>query len=91
MPIYEYICAGCDHAFELLLRASERAKCPACGSRKLEKQWSTPPHPETRSCAWRQDRSLAGCYVRGRACGATRTAGIMRGGYECHPLAAVDL
>ena len=42
MPIYEYICAGCDHAFELLLRASERAKCPACGSRKLEKQWSTP-------------------------------------------------
>ncbi|MBB73539.1 MAG: FmdB family transcriptional regulator [Planctomycetaceae bacterium] len=42
MPIYEYSCCDCADDFELLLRSSETAECPACGSQKLEKQLSIP-------------------------------------------------
>jgi len=41
MPIYEYVCAACGHAFEALLYGSERARCPECESDELEKQLST--------------------------------------------------
>lgn len=38
MPIFEYQCAECESKFELLvLRTSSRAKCPRCGSEKLDK------------------------------------------------------
>ncbi len=40
MPIYEYRCCSCDHAFEALLFGSERARCPACEGTQLEKQFS---------------------------------------------------
>ncbi|MEE3371746.1 MAG: zinc ribbon domain-containing protein [Planctomycetota bacterium] len=42
MPIYEYSCCDCADDFELLLRSTETAECPACGSQKLEKQLSIP-------------------------------------------------
>jgi len=34
MPIYEYTCTKCDHAFEKLVFSSDNAKvaCPKCGS-----------------------------------------------------------
>ena len=43
MPIYEYACSACGHAFEHLARtlADKPAKCPACGAKKLSKQFST--------------------------------------------------
>jgi putative FmdB family regulatory protein len=40
MPIYEYVCKNCRHAFELLVSGSSKPKCPKCESGKLEKQHS---------------------------------------------------
>lgn len=43
MPIYEYVCRGCGHAFEeLVMSASKRdkVKCPQCGSSKTGRQLS---------------------------------------------------
>jgi putative FmdB family regulatory protein len=40
MPIFEYECNGCHHAFEVLLFGSEKATCPACGGTDLAKQLS---------------------------------------------------
>jgi putative FmdB family regulatory protein len=40
MPLYEYRCADCDHAFELLMRADTKLECPACHGAHLEKQLS---------------------------------------------------
>ncbi len=42
MPIYEYTCKQCGHQFEELVRADEQPACPACGQRRLERQWSVP-------------------------------------------------
>jgi len=42
MPIYEYICGDCDHAFEKLVPSSRaKPKCEKCGSSKLTRQFST--------------------------------------------------
>jgi len=40
MPLFEYQCADCHHAFELLVREQTVLECPACHSRTLEKQLS---------------------------------------------------
>lgn len=43
MPIYEYVCPGCDLKFELLRRLSQsgdKAVCPRCG-KDSEKVLST--------------------------------------------------
>ncbi len=42
MPIYEYVCKTCGNAFEQLIRGNEKAQCPACGKRRLAKQFSVP-------------------------------------------------
>ncbi|MDY0170907.1 MAG: zinc ribbon domain-containing protein [Thermoguttaceae bacterium] len=42
MPIYEYVCKTCGNAFEQLIRGAEKAQCPACGKRRLEKKFSVP-------------------------------------------------
>ena len=42
MPIYEYRCTDCSHAFEKLMRRwSDATSCPACASTLVEKQIST--------------------------------------------------
>lgn len=42
MPIYEYHCAACRKEFEyLVMSASETVACEACGSKKVEKKFST--------------------------------------------------
>jgi putative FmdB family regulatory protein len=43
MPIYEYECASCGKVTEILVRSrgDEGAVCPACGSEKLERMFST--------------------------------------------------
>ncbi len=42
MPIYEYQCSACGHAFEKLIRnpADLPETCPDCGKKKLKKQFS---------------------------------------------------
>lgn len=43
MPVFEYLCGKCGHAFEQLLRgADEQAgvRCPKCGHARVEKQFS---------------------------------------------------
>ena len=44
MPIYEYACRACDHAFETMQKASEPrlTACPACGEPQLKKLLSAP-------------------------------------------------
>ena len=37
MPLYEYRCRGCGHAFETLVRAGSDPSCPGCGSADLER------------------------------------------------------
>ena len=40
MPIFEYICSGCNHRFEALVFGQEKAACPKCQSKKLAPQLS---------------------------------------------------
>ena len=66
MPIYEYVCRACGRAFELLLaHGAKAAQCPACGSRRLDRQFSVfAAHPGggngSDACA------AAGCPAAGR-------------------------
>jgi len=41
VPIFEYVCAACDHRFSLLVFGGEKALCPSCGSDRVEKQFSS--------------------------------------------------
>ena len=41
MPLYEYVCRGCSRKFEALLFGKERAACPDCGGRDLDRLLST--------------------------------------------------
>lgn len=42
MPIYEYRCESCRHAFEVFLASStEQAVCPACQGIQLQRLMST--------------------------------------------------
>lgn len=45
MPIYEYHCPTCAGQFELLIRGSETAECPTCGSTRVEKLLSVTATP----------------------------------------------
>ncbi len=41
MPIYEYVCMGCEEHFEELVRVDDAAPpCPSCGQLKAERQFS---------------------------------------------------
>ena len=41
MPIFEYVCRKCQHQFEVLVQGTgAMPECPACHSKKLEKQLS---------------------------------------------------
>ncbi len=44
MPLYEYRCPACHERFEVLQRmgeSSEKVRCPECGAKEVEKQFST--------------------------------------------------
>ena len=43
MPIYEYSCADCEHAFELVQKMSdpEPEACPSCGGPNVGKMMSS--------------------------------------------------
>lgn len=41
MPIYEYICKGCDKEFEVLvLGSSDEVCCPKCGGKDVNRLMS---------------------------------------------------
>jgi putative FmdB family regulatory protein len=40
MPIYEYVCMSCESHFEELVRHDETPKCPECGAKKVQRQFS---------------------------------------------------
>ena len=40
MPIFEYVCRECGHAFETLVTGACEPQCPSCSSQTLEKQLS---------------------------------------------------
>ncbi len=43
MPLYEYRCEPCGHAFETLIRSSaDEPRCPKCRSAQVAKQFSVP-------------------------------------------------
>ena len=43
MPLYEYVCRGCDREVEILVRNErETPECPDCGSAELTKLLSVP-------------------------------------------------
>ncbi|MBS2019316.1 MAG: zinc ribbon domain-containing protein [Deltaproteobacteria bacterium] len=37
MPIYEYVCRSCGHAFEELVYGDDQVACPACKTREVGK------------------------------------------------------
>ena len=41
MPIFEYVCKKCRTSFELFIQGSQKAECPFCGSKSLEKKFSS--------------------------------------------------
>ncbi len=45
MPLYEYHCKECKKESEVLVRGSEQAECPACGSKKMEELLSVSAAP----------------------------------------------
>jgi putative FmdB family regulatory protein len=38
MPLYNYRCTACAHAFETLVMGGDVPVCPQCGSQALERQ-----------------------------------------------------
>ncbi|MFY7905867.1 MAG: FmdB family zinc ribbon protein [Burkholderiaceae bacterium] len=45
MPIFEYACNGCGHAFETLVRSGTVPACPQCHGTELHKLLSVPAKP----------------------------------------------
>ena len=45
MPLYEYTCQDCEHAFETLVFNGEEVECPQCQGHRLDRQWSVPARP----------------------------------------------
>lgn len=60
MPLFEYECTGCGHKFEVLIRGSEKAHCPKCGSERIEKCLSVFA-VSTRSAAPAPSEACGGC------------------------------
>ena len=40
MPIYEYVCDDCTHAFEVIVHREADARCPQCDGTTLARQLS---------------------------------------------------
>ena len=79
MPIHEYHCEPCGHAFEVLIRREDdQARCPQCDGAKVERLWSTPAAARTSSGAglsvMSQGPGPGGCARPG--CGPAGCAGM---------------
>ena len=70
MPIYEYQCNACEHQFEyLVIHSSPPAKCPSCGSKKLDKMISqcAVSSENTRQTHFDRARKAAGKVAKEKA------------------------
>jgi len=65
MPLFEYTCKQCDHAFEALVFDGEAVDCPECHSARLERLMSVPAKPHTGA-----DALPMACNSSGPPCGA---------------------
>ena len=74
MPVFEYVCKCCDSKFEtLVMNSDEQINCCGCGSKDLEKQFSSFA-PNSDSGSFGSDTSDipsggGGCCGGGCACG----------------------
>jgi putative FmdB family regulatory protein len=66
MPLYEYACLKCGHAFEALVFDGDEVECPQCQGVELEKQWSVPARPRSESSS---SLPTAGCDPSLPPCG----------------------
>ena len=51
MPLYEYACRQCDHAFEALVFGDGPVTCPKCESPRVDQQLGLPARPRTEAAA----------------------------------------
>jgi putative FmdB family regulatory protein len=68
MPIYEFHCEKCGQDSEILIQSRDwkGAKCPQCGSTKLDKKFSTFAAANAGGAAPSGKRKRGGC---GSGCG----------------------
>ena len=67
MPIYEYNCRDCHTGFEqLVLSPREAVACPACESKKVERQLSVFSSPGDRAA---KVSNGGGCGCTPQTCG----------------------
>ena len=45
MPLYEFVCASCQHPFEALVFHGEQPECPECHGKELSRLMSLPAAP----------------------------------------------
>lgn len=64
MPLYEYRCRKCDHAFEALVHNGESVQCPDCQSTRLERLLSMPAKPPAATSL-----PVSGCATDRPPCG----------------------
>jgi putative FmdB family regulatory protein len=70
MPIYEYVCADCGHAFEELVAGRAAPPCPRCAGARAEKRFSTfgvgsgAPEPTSGACGTCGDPRGPGACAR---------------------------
>jgi putative FmdB family regulatory protein len=72
MPIYEYLCDDCGHAFELLVRGSVEPACTECDSARVTRQLSLAKvksrvtHQKAMRAAKQRDRRMNAQQTRAR-------------------------
>lgn len=72
MPIFEYDCDACGHEFELLLRGSDTAACPACEGTDVTRRLSLPrvksdkTHAKAMRAAKKRDKRMNAEQTRAR-------------------------
>jgi putative FmdB family regulatory protein len=66
MPIYEFVCEQCAHAFEKRVASSRtRVRCPQCESGRVTRQFSTFAFKGERGFVGSHRGGCAGCSSGG--------------------------
>ena len=88
MPIYEYACRSCDHAFETMHKASESPlkDCPECGEPELKKLLSAPVF-RLKGSGWYETDFKSGDKKRNLAGDAAENGSKSDGGDAAKPAA----
>jgi putative FmdB family regulatory protein len=63
VPLYEYTCQACSHAFETLVFDDDEVECPQCRSSRPQRQFSVParPHVESEALSMSCNPNLPPC------------------------------